>query len=344
MSVAGQDAVPFLSPDMVSSRRVHELRDTVQRVTVGHEVEARRGEPDGLVATTRIGAVNVVFVRYGTQVAVDAFPTHNRFALTVPLGPMRVSNTSLNHADTLGAGFVLSHEQHTLMNPDPMAGALVFSTRMARLEEQLTGLTGRPPARALRFLPPGDGPAVGPAQLVESSWRLVCQTLSGTGGEPPSPIIARKLEDILLSAVLLGLPHTGVADLLHDEARTPKDLPDRARLWLEDHYAEPVTVTDLARAVGISVRQLQHVFGERFGVTPTETLRAIRLMQARRILQDSTSDTYPTIAAVAHRCGFSHLSRFAIAYRDRFGESPSDTLRRANGRLDTPGRASRAGR
>jgi transcriptional regulator GlxA family with amidase domain len=123
-----------------------------------------------------------------------------------------------------------------------------------------------------------------------------------------------------------------VADLLDEGPRVPKDLPDRARQWLEDNYAEPVTVTDLARAVGISVRQLQHVFGERFGVTPTETLRDIRLMQARRILQDTTVGSYPTVAAVAHRCGFSHLSRFAIAYRDRFGESPSETLRRTYGR------------
>jgi AraC-like DNA-binding protein len=37
-----------------------------------------------------------------------------------------------------------------------------------------------------------------------------------------------------------------------------------------------------------------------------------------------------TVAAVAHRWGFAHLGRFASAYRCRFGEPPSDTLRRAS--------------
>jgi AraC-like DNA-binding protein len=329
---AGQEAIPFQSPDMMRSHRAHELRDSVQRMTVAHEVQPRRGEPDGLVATTQVGSLGAVFVRYGTEVSVDAFPVRNRFALTIPLGPMRVSNTNLRSAQTTSSGFVLSYDQHTLMVPDPVAGALVFSTSMARLDEQFAGLSGRPPAGPLRFLPPGAGTAPGPAGLVESSWRMVCQTLKDTGGEPLSPLVARKLEDILLSAVLLGLPHTGTGDLLADDVHVPKDLPDRARMWLEGNYDEPVTVTDLAAAVGISVRHLQHVFGARFGMTPTEMLRDIRLRQAHRTLRDPDATAYPTVAAVAHRCGFSHLGRFSTAYRERYGESPSQTLRRVHGR------------
>ena len=35
------------------------------------------------------------------------------------------------------------------------------------------------------------------------------------------------------------------------------------------------------------------------------------------------------VTAIACECGFNHLGRFAIAYRDRYAESPSDTLRRS---------------
>lgn len=331
-----REEIPFRAPDMMRSHRARELRDSVQRMTVVHEVQPRRGEPDGLVAITQVGSLGAVFVRYGTEVSVDAFPVRNRFALTVPLGPMRVSNTNLRNAQTTSEGFVLSHDQHTLMIPDPTAGALVFSTSMARIEEQFAGLSGRPPARALRFLPPGAGPAPAPAGIVESSWRMVCQTLKEADGAPLSPLVARKLEDILLSAVLLGMPHTGTGDLLTDDVHVPRGLPDRARKWLEDHYEEPVTVTDLAAAIGISVRHLQHVFGAHFGVTPTAMLRDIRLRQAHRALRDPAATVYPSIAAVAYRCGFSHLGRFSIAYRERFGESPSQTLRRAHGRDPSP--------
>jgi AraC-like DNA-binding protein len=36
-----------------------------------------------------------------------------------------------------------------------------------------------------------------------------------------------------------------------------------------------------------------------------------------------------SVAEVAARWGFSHLGRFAAAYRKRYGESPSHTLREA---------------
>jgi hypothetical protein len=142
---ASRDAIPFLSPDTVRSHRAHELRDSVQRVTVVHEVQPRHGEPDGLVATTQIGSLDLVFVRYGTEVTVDAFPARNRFTLTIPLGPMRVSNADLSDAETMSAGFVLSQERHTLMRPDPAAGALVFSTSMTGSKSSSPGWRAGPP-------------------------------------------------------------------------------------------------------------------------------------------------------------------------------------------------------
>lgn len=326
-----RDTVAFPATTTMSSCRMTELRDAVQQVTVVHDVQVRAGDPDGLVATARVGALDVVYVRYGTQVAVDAFPTHNRFALTVPLGPMHVSETSLNRADTLRRAFVLSHRGHTLMDPHPTRGALIFAANTHRLEDHLTTLLGRPPAQPLRFLPLGEGPAVGPADLVEAGWRLVYRTLAGASERPLHTLVARQLEDTLLSAVLLGLPHTNTDELLAGDNRPFVGLADRARQWIEEHYAEPVTVTDVARAVGVGVRQLQLVFRERFDSTPTEMLRTVRLAQARRLLCDTTVDPAPTVTTVAYSCGFAHLGRFALAYRVRFGESPSDTLRRARG-------------
>ena len=35
-----------------------------------------------------------------------------------------------------------------------------------------------------------------------------------------------------------------------------------------------------------------------------------------------------TVRAVATSLGFMHMGRFAAAYRDAFGESPSETLNR----------------
>ena len=56
-------------------------------------------------------------------------------------------------------------------------------------------------------------------------------------------------------------------------------------------------------------------------------LRSVRLDSVRGELQAPGPGT--TVAAVAHRWGFAHLGRFTAYYRRRYGESPSQTLRRS---------------
>jgi transcriptional regulator GlxA family with amidase domain len=65
-------------------------------------------------------------------------------------------------------------------------------------------------------------------------------------------------------------------------------------------------------------------------------LRRVRLAQARADLEAPGPNT--SVTNVAYDCGFSHLGRFAQEYARRFGESPSETLRRARGRRVAPAR------
>jgi hypothetical protein len=68
-------------------------------------------------------------------------------------------------------------------------------------------------------------------------------------------------------------------------------------------------------------------FRQRMGVTPTQYLRGVRLGRVRADLLASQPADPTTVAETAHRWGFAHLGRFAQYYRQRYGESPSDTLR-----------------
>jgi transcriptional regulator GlxA family with amidase domain len=55
-------------------------------------------------------------------------------------------------------------------------------------------------------------------------------------------------------------------------------------------------------------------------------LREIRLARVRDALR-AADPHRDTVAEAAHRCGFGHLGRFAAAYRAKYGEPPSTTLR-----------------
>jgi len=99
---------------------------------------------------------------------------------------------------------------------------------------------------------------------------------------------------------------------------------ERARNFISQNSAEPLTVQDVCQAAAVSERTLQYAFLEHVGITPKAYLKAIRLNGVRRELKNAESDV--TVNQVAMRWGFWHMSQFAGDYRKHFGELPSQTL------------------
>lgn len=112
----------------------------------------------------------------------------------------------------------------------------------------------------------------------------------------------------------------------------------RAIRFAHDHAAEPIDVSDIAAAAGLSERGLQHLFRRSLNVTPMRYLREVRLDAAHLELtvQRPTTQTV-LIHDVARRWQFFHLGRFAAMYRARFGQSPRESV-------DHPGRQSTGSR
>jgi AraC-like DNA-binding protein len=93
--------------------------------------------------------------------------------------------------------------------------------------------------------------------------------------------------------------------------------------------AEALTVADLARAVGVGPRALQLAFQAHRGASPRAVLAGLRMERAREMLRGA--DPEASVTDIALAAGFTHLGRFAGAYRARFGETPIQTLRRGRG-------------
>lgn len=124
------------------------------------------------------------------------------------------------------------------------------------------------------------------------------------------------------------------------EERDENELPVRAsglryiqlaQAYIDAHLHEPITMVDVARAACVSLRTLQAAFREHRGDSPRVLLRQRRLERARALLASAAAGA--TVAKIAFDCGYSHLGRFSVEYRRRFGEHPSKTLRRAPGAL-----------
>ena len=102
----------------------------------------------------------------------------------------------------------------------------------------------------------------------------------------------------------------------------------RAIRFVHDHAGEPIEVADIAVGAGLSERGLQDLFRRRLAVTPMRYLREVRLDRVHLELSAYRGGVR-TVRDVAHRWQFAHLGRFAAAYRQRFGESPHETIQRS---------------
>lgn len=135
-------------------------------------------------------------------------------------------------------------------------------------------------------------------------------------------------KNMLLDLMLSALPHN-YSHLLAGAAPVLRPRHVRhAAAFIHDHSGEAIGLDDLVRAGGVSRRSLHAGFRKYYGVPPMIYLRNVRLDTARlRLKRLGTGEA--TVTQIALECGFTHLSKFAAAYKDRFGELPSDTLRNA---------------
>ena len=98
-----------------------------------------------------------------------------------------------------------------------------------------------------------------------------------------------------------------------------------ARDYIEMNFQMPIHIEELCKHTGVGVRTVQRCFREYFDHSITDYLKTVRLDAAYREL--TAGDIRETnVTQVALGNGFTHLGRFSVAYRTRFGESPSETL------------------
>jgi transcriptional regulator GlxA family with amidase domain len=81
-----------------------------------------------------------------------------------------------------------------------------------------------------------------------------------------------------------------------------------------------LTVTSLARRVGLSERHFIRVFTREVGTSPARYVEAARVEAARRLLETTTTP----VAVVARACGFGSGEILRRAFRRRLGVAPSD--------------------
>ncbi|WP_343805439.1 helix-turn-helix domain-containing protein [Marinobacterium maritimum] len=133
------------------------------------------------------------------------------------------------------------------------------------------------------------------------------------------PVMQQHWESLLIESIAnqLADPTPDHIDILPLQLRRAVD-------WLQAHIEQPLTVSDLVKAAGCSRRSLENGFQQFIGCSPARYILQQKLDLAHQRLQQ----TQGTVSEVAYHCGFNHLSHFTRLYKDHYGETPSQTLKR----------------
>lgn len=98
--------------------------------------------------------------------------------------------------------------------------------------------------------------------------------------------------------------------------------------YMRDHVDATVTLLDLSTICGMRARSLINAFEAVTGLSPMDYLKRLRLNGVRRALGHSPRP-HTRVIDVATAWGFWHMGHFASDYRAMFGETPSQTLLKA---------------
>jgi AraC-like DNA-binding protein len=146
-----------------------------------------------------------------------------------------------------------------------------------------------------------------------------------SGDTTQQPLIVAGMAPLLAGALLECYPSTVTEQQSTGEPALPELLKD-AVSFIHGHPTAEVGINDVAAAVHLTPRAVQYLFRRQLGTTPTEYMRRVRLCRAHQeLIAGSTYNT--SVTEIAQRWGFAHTGRFAVLYRQTYGQSPHTTLR-----------------
>lgn len=330
MSSPPPSNLPLSRFEQLHTVDVDQARQAVAEAFCPHRLtpldSARRFETRFHAART--GDVSLCYLDYGGQVHITPDEQETFYLVLIPLAGRAELSYGREHSgyDADGAGIPPVDRKYDI---HVSAGSPHLIVRIARdrLEDHLQSILDRPVSEPVRFTLGMDLTTV-PARSWRRTVNLLQEEIDGGGLVLAEPLAMREMEGMLLTHLLFA-QRSNYSSMLHEQERwraTPATICRAAGL-IEARVAEPLSVEDIARGAGLSVRALQEGFQRHLNITPISYLHETRLRRVREELTAADPAT-TTVTDVATRWGFLHHSRFAARYRQRYGEPPSATLRR----------------
>ncbi|WP_342129756.1 AraC family transcriptional regulator [Hydrogenophaga sp. OTU3427] len=310
-----------------------EAHDLVARELAEHHLQWKRGLADAAMYMRQLRRLKIYVLQYGAEVEVTPRPFEG-FSLvhTSLTGGTEIEADGERVHVAEGRTAILSPQRRIGLRWHPGTVQLLLRVPHDLVHEVL----GRPRDLALHL-----APAVLVPTRWDAQWSLIARSILNALTMQDSTHAHLEWVDHFERNVVLfllaqqpqghhELPLTAAdADAENTSGHQNADRRMRAMMaYMEPRLCAPLSLGDLARATGVSLRTLNDLCHHHHGMSPMELLRAKRLDAVHKHL---LLHPEAQVSETAMAFGFGHLGRFASYYKDRFGELPRQTVAQAGG-------------
>lgn len=321
---------PLLAHKLFHTYDIDDARERVTEVFSPHDLRLVRAEEavDTHMYKVSLGAISLNRLSYGATVDIDAGRIDDYYLVQMPIsGTCRVQCGKDAVSSTPRLASVVTPTQPLRVQWQQGCDMVIIKIERSLLERQCAQHLGHDLQRPVEF-----ALEMREESSRTDSWRRLVELLMTEAdhekGMLSSPLIRANFEQMVVAALLFNQPNNYSEDFLRPSPPVAPYYVKRAEEYVRAHAHEPICAGDLAEQAGVSVRALYAGFQNFRGVSPMAFVKSVRLDRVRSELH-ATSAGRETVTEVAMRWGFSHLGHFTAAYKRKFGETPSETLRRA---------------
>jgi AraC-like DNA-binding protein len=327
-SEAGKD--PLARYLLFKTTDATEAKERVASIYCPHNLQIvgqKEQRVDTSMSHVSLGGVTLNRLRYGPTVTIDAGRLSSFLLVMMPMvGTAHVTCGGEELCTSSRTAAVISPTQPFYQTINANCDQIMVQVDCELLNRICAQHIGHDLRQQLQFRLD-----LGMENPCGSAWPALMSYLLAIFNNPApqmnSPLFRAPIEHLIV-ATLLHSQSNNYSEELHQPARpiAPSHVK-RVEEYIKAHAKEPLTVASLAAYAGVSTSALYTGFRDFRNTSPIAYLRDERLLLVYDELLSATPAT-ETVADVASRWGFQHLSHFATHYKKKFGELPSDTLRK----------------
>lgn len=319
---------PLSNHNLLISKDLYETEQQVGKLIWPHHMYADHlnRDLDARLDGLALEDMGLFYLRYGADVQIDAGEISDYYLIQTALsGKALIINGSMEAQAKQGFTTLISPRGSTRINMDSDCSYLVLMLKRQAVEKQLTHQLDSVLKAPILF----DLQATTAKQslAIQQTVGYLCRQYNELSAQLRSPSIARQFADLAISLVL-NTWHHNYTDKLDMATATPLPWHVRKAIdFIQANIADGLSLQTIAQEVGVSGRTLQKGFNHFLQQTPSEYIRSLKLNRVHQSLLTASPQNH-SVTSIMLQYGISDQGRFANLYKKRFGELPSETLRR----------------